>query len=172
LTLDELNRCDRARFVAALGGVFEHSPWVAEAAWQARPFASVAQLHAAMVGAVAQADAPRQLALIRAHPELAGKAAVRGELTASSTREQAAAGLGACSPEEYARLRSLNARYNARFGFPFILAVKGCDRAGIIAAFEARVERSVEEEHAENLRQVARIAAFRLQAVIGDETPR
>jgi OHCU decarboxylase len=169
LTLDELNRCGRARFVAALGDVFEHSPWVAEAAWPARPFASVADLHAAMVDAVMRADVQRQLALVRAHPELAGKAAMRGELTASSTAEQAAAGLGACSPAEYAKLQSLNTRYNARFGFPFILAVKGCDRAGIIAAFESRVERTIDEELAENLRQVGSIAASRLQALLGQD---
>jgi 2-oxo-4-hydroxy-4-carboxy-5-ureidoimidazoline decarboxylase len=168
LTLGELNRADRAAFVAALGGVFEHSPWVAEKACDSRPFARVTDLHAAMVDAMMHADATRQLALIRAHPELAGKAAVRGELTAASSAEQASAGLTACSPEEYAKLHSLNARYNAKFGFPFILAVRGYDRQGIIAAFERRVERSVDDERAENLRQIARIAALRLQALIAE----
>lgn len=166
IRLDALNRADRAAFVAALDGVFEHSPWVAEAAFDARPFARVADLHAAMVDAVERSGLDRQLALIRAHPELAGKAAVRGELTAASTAEQAGAGLTACSPGEYAKLKALNARYNAKFGFPFILAVKGYDRAGIIAAFEARVERDLDQERAENLRQIARIAALRLQALL------
>jgi OHCU decarboxylase len=162
MTLAELNRAEPADFIAALGGIFEHSPWVAEAVVGQKPFASVDALHAAMVDAVAAASAARQLALIRAHPELAGKAAIRGELTTASTSEQAGAGLSACSPEEYARLTALNARYNARFGFPFILAVKGYDRAGVIAVFEARAERSVDEERSENLRQIARIARFRL----------
>jgi 2-oxo-4-hydroxy-4-carboxy-5-ureidoimidazoline decarboxylase len=166
MTLAELNRTDRAPFVAALGNVFEHSPWVAEAAWSARPFARVADLHAAMVDAVERAGSARQLALIRAHPELAGKAAIRGELTASSTSEQSGAGLTACSPEEYARLTELNARYNAKFGFPFILAVKGYDRAGVIAEFARRVDNDVATERAEALRQIARIAAFRLQSLI------
>jgi len=155
-----------AVFVAALGGVFEHSPWVAEAVVDRRPFASVDALHAAMAAAVDAAPAEGQLALIRAHPELAGKAAIRGELTAASTSEQAGAGLAACTPAQYARLTELNARYNARFGFPFILAVKGYDRAGVIAAFERRVERSTEEERAENLRQIARIARFRLTGLL------
>jgi len=168
VTLDELNRADRATFVTALGGVFERSPWIAEAAWHARPFTSVGQLHAAMVDAMMRADAGRQMALIRAHPELAGKAAVRGELTAESTAEQAAAGLTACSPAEYATLQALNARYTERFGFPFILAVKGHDRASILATFAVRVEHEVEDERAENLRQIARIAGLRLQSMIAD----
>ena len=166
MTLDDLNRADRGAFVAALSGIFEHSPWVAEAVADRRPFGSVDALHAAMVAAVGQGSAARQLALIRAHPELAGKAAIRGELTASSTAEQAGAGLASCSPEEYARLTELNARYNARFGFPFILAVKGHDRAGVIAAFERRVEGVPDDERAENLRQIARIARSRLDALL------
>lgn len=170
VALAELNAADRATFVAALGDVFERSPWVAEAAWEARPFAGVADLHAALVRAVERANPARQLALIRAHPELAGKAAVRRELTVASTAEQAGAGLSACSPGEYARLAALNARYNAKFGFPFILAVKGYDRAGVIAEFERRIEHSRAEERAENLRQIARIAALRLQARVIDST--
>ena len=166
MTLAELNAADHAAFVAALGGVFEHSPWVAEGIHSARPFTDVAALYAAMVDVVQRAPAARQLALIRAHPELAGKAAVRGELTAASNAEQAGAGLSACSPQEYAKLTALNARYNAKFGFPFILAVKGYDRAGVIAEFERRVERTRDDEIAESLRQIARIAAFRLQALI------
>jgi 2-oxo-4-hydroxy-4-carboxy-5-ureidoimidazoline decarboxylase len=166
VTLDEINRVDRDAFVAKLGGVFEHSPWVAEAAWEKRPFATITALHTAMVDAVARATPQRQLALLRAHPELAGKAAMRGDVTASSRREQSGAGLTACSPAEYAKLQALNTRYNARFGFPFILAVKGYDRAGIIATFEARLEHGVEQERAESLRQVARIAALRLESLI------
>ena len=166
MTLAELNAMDRAGFVASLGGVFEHSPWVADRAWAARPFASVDALHAAMVAAMHGATEAEQLALIRAHPELAGKAAVRGRLTADSTREQAGAGLAAGSPEEVARLQALNARYNARFGFPFILAVKGWDRAGILGEFARRVESDRATEFAECLAQIAKIARFRLDASI------
>ena len=167
MTLAELNAADRAAFVAALGSVFEHSPWVAEAAYERRPFASIAELHDAMVDVVQRAPADAQLALIRAHPELAGKAAVRGGLTAASNAEQAGAGLSACSPEEYAKLTALNARYTAKFGFPFVLAVKGYDRAGVIAQFERRIEHTRDEELAESLRQIGRIAAFRLDALLG-----
>jgi len=166
MTLAELNAMDRAGFVASLGGVFEHSPWVADRAWAARPFASVDALHAAMVAALHGATEAEQLALIRAHPELAGKAAVRGRLTADSTREQAGAGLTVCSPGELARLQALNARYNARFGFPFILAVKGWDRAGILGEFARRVESDRATEFAECLAQIAKIARFRLDASI------
>ena len=142
LTLAELNAMDEDRFVATLGGIFEHSPWVAQRAFGDRPFASVAALHAAMVAAVDRASEPQKLALLREHPELAGKAAVRGEMTDDSKQEQSGAGLSNCSPQEFARLTELNARYNARFGFPFILAVKGYDRAGIIGEFERRVRTS------------------------------
>ena len=162
MTLAELNAADRAAFVAALGGVFERSPWVAERAFATRPFASVDALHRAMVAAMHAASREERLALIRAHPELAGRAMVRNELTADSTREQEGAGLTQCSPDEYARLTALNARYDAKFGFPFILSVKGHDRAGVIAEFARRLERDPETEFAEALAQIARIAAFRL----------
>lgn len=166
MTLADINAMDRTAFVAALGGVFEHSPWVAERAWAAKPFASVDALHAAMVAAMLAATEAEQLALIRAHPELAGKAAVRGELTADSTREQSGAGLAQCTPEEFARLQALNARYHERFGFPFILAVKGWDRAGVIGELARRVDADRATEFAECLAQIARIARFRLDAAI------
>jgi 2-oxo-4-hydroxy-4-carboxy-5-ureidoimidazoline decarboxylase len=168
MTLAELNALDRDAFVATLRGIFEHSPWVAERAFAARPFASVGALHAAMVAAVDATGEAQQLALIRAHPELAGRAMIRNELTADSTREQAGAGLTACSPAEYARLLDLNARYNAKFGFPFILAVKGYDRAGILGEFARRVERERPTEFAEALAQIARITRFRLDALVAD----
>lgn len=166
MKLADLNAADRTAFVAALGGIFEHSPWVAEAAFAARPFHDVDQLHAAMVAAVHGAPRERQLALIRAHPELAGRAMVRNELTADSTSEQAGAGLTQCSPQEYARLVDLNARYNAKFGFPFILAVKGYDRAGVIGEFARRLESDPETEFAQALAQIARITRFRLDAQV------
>ncbi|MFO1314507.1 MAG: 2-oxo-4-hydroxy-4-carboxy-5-ureidoimidazoline decarboxylase [Burkholderiales bacterium] len=159
---------DEAEFIATLGGIFEHSPWVAQRAFAARPFADVAALHAAMVAAVDRASAAEQLALLRAHPELAGKAAVRGELTADSTREQSGAGLAHCTPEEFAAITALNRRYSDTFGFPFILAVMGYDRAGILREFARRVEHDPATEFAECLAQVAKIARFRLDALVGD----
>ena len=167
MTLDEINTVDRATFVATLGGIFEHSPWVADGAVAARPFASVDALHQAMLAVVHAAGEEQQLALLRAHPELAGKAAVRGELTADSTSEQSGAGLGACTPGEFAQLQESNARYNEKFGFPFILAIKGYDRAGIIAEFARRVEQDRAAEFAECLQQIAKITRFRLDALFG-----
>jgi OHCU decarboxylase len=164
--LADLNRMDRDVFVAALRGVFEHSPWVAERSFGDRPFASIGALHAAMVAAVERALASEQLTLLREHPELAGKAAIHGELTADSTREQDGAGLGQCSPSELARITDLNTRYSAKFGFPFILAVKGQDRGDILRDFARRVEQDRPTEFAEALRQVARIARFRLETLI------
>jgi 2-oxo-4-hydroxy-4-carboxy-5-ureidoimidazoline decarboxylase len=165
MTLDQLNQMDSRAFVATLGGIYEHSPWVAEGAWGRRPFASVDALHAAMSAAVAEAGEAKQLALIRAHPELAGKAMVRNEMTADSTSEQSGAGLTQCTPEELARLNDLNARYNAKFGFPFILAVKGYDRAGVIAEFARRLDNDRPTEFAASLRQIDRIARLRLDAL-------
>ena len=166
MTLADLNRLDQAQFVAALAGIYEHSPWVPERAWSRRPFVDINDLHAALAAVVAAAEKDEQLALIRAHPELAGKAMTDGSLTADSTAEQSRAGLMHCSPAELARLRELNARYNANFGFPFILAVKGYDRAGVIAEFARRVDNDAAEEFAENLRQIDKIARLRLDPVI------
>ena len=168
MRLADVNGLDRAGFVGAFGGIFEHSPWIAERAYEDRPFADVNELHGAMLRAVHRATRGEQLALIRAHPELAGRAMVRNEMTAESTNEQSGAGLTGCSPEEYQRLVDLNARYNAKFGFPFILAVKGYDRAGVIAEFARRVERDVETEFAEAMKQIARITRFRLDALLTD----
>ena len=167
MNISDVNKMDRAAFVSALGGIFEHSPWVADGASVLRPFASIDALHTAMRKVVADAGEAQQLALLRAHPELAGRAAVHGELTADSTNEQAGAGLSQCSPEEFARLQDLNARYNAKFGFPFILAVKGYDRAGILAQFARRVDHDRATEFAESLGQIAKITRFRLDAMLG-----
>lgn len=125
LTLEQLNQATPDAALAMLDGLYEHSPWIAQAALAQRPFASLAQLKHAMVRVLAQAPVDAQLALIRAHPELAGKAMVANTLTAESTLEQNRAGLTQCTPEEFARIQQLNADYNARFGFPFILAVRG-----------------------------------------------
>lgn len=143
-TLPELNRCDQAGFVALLHGMYEHSPWIAARAAKQRPFATVQALKQALQAAVSHASADEQLALIRAHPELAGKAAIAGELTDESRHEQAGSGLNRCSAKEFAALQRLNADYNAKFGFPFILAVKGPDgngltRQNIIDTFARRI---------------------------------
>jgi allantoate deiminase/N-carbamoyl-L-amino-acid hydrolase len=171
-TLSDLNTLDPNAFVAALHGIYEHSPWIAERAAAQRPFASLASLKQALQAVVTQALEDEQLALLRAHPELAGKAAIAGELTAESTGEQAASGLNLCSPEEYATLHALNAQYNEKFGFPFILAVKGptgrgLTRAAIIETFRRRLNNGRAGELAEALRQVHRIAEIRLNALLG-----
>lgn len=167
MTLDELNALSREEFANLLGGVYEHSPWVASQAWERRPFADAQSLHAAMAAQVGAAGADAQLALIRAHPQLAGKAAIRGELSEASASEQQGAGLDRCSPEEYRQLHELNARYEERFGFPFILAVRGHTRTSILAAMAARLHNTRDNERAEALRQIDRIAALRLAAIIG-----
>lgn len=161
-SLAALNRATRHDFVARLGGIFEHSAWVAEAAWEARPFADVAALHAAMVDAMRAASHQRQLALLRAHPELAGRAMVAGTLTADSTNEQTRSGLTACSPEELALLKDLNTRYNMKFGWPFIAAVKHMDRAGIIRLFSERLESPAADEFEACLANIEKITRWRL----------
>ena len=170
MLLPELNTLESAAFVDALRGIYEHSPWIPERASARRPFASLAALKLALQDAVGQASEDEQLSLLRAHPELAGKAAIAGELTQESTGEQAASGLNLCSPEEYATLHRLNAAYNAKFGFPFILAVKGptgkgLTRQAIISTFERRLKHRRQDELAEALRQVHRIAEIRLNAL-------
>ena len=172
MTLDQLNHASAADFVKGLDGTYEHSPWIAERAAASRPFATLAALKVALARVVREATVDEQLGLIRAHPELAGKAAVAGELTAESTHEQQKAGLTACTPEEFAKLQRLNADYNARFGWPFILAVRGprgtgFTRAEIIATFERRLRAHPDLERAECLRQIHRIAEIRLNDKFG-----
>jgi OHCU decarboxylase len=166
VTFAELNALDATAFTAALGATFEHSPWVIARTHAAGPFASVEALHRALMDTVHRASSDEQLALLRAHPELAGKAAIAGDMTAASIDEQSSAGLGACTPEEFARITELNRRYNERFGFPFILAVRGLDRRRIIEEFTRRVDRTRDEEFAEALAQVARITRLRLDALL------
>lgn len=160
--LGDLNGMTRSGFRDALADIFEHSPWVPERAWSRRPFADLDDLHRALCDVVAGADTREQQALIDAHPQLAGKAAVRGELTAASAQEQSGAGLDQCSAEEFARITRLNDDYMDRFGFPFILAVRGQTRSRIIDALETRLGRTREQEFAEALLQIGRIARFRL----------
>ena len=167
MNLDALNTAAPRDVVAALGGIYEHSPWVAEAVASRRPFASVDALANAMAQAVAQAGAEAQMALIRAHPQLAGRAAIAGELTDASAREQRGAGLDQCSADDYARLTRLNGAYQEKFGFPFILAVKGHTRDSILADMATRLRNDPAAERAEALRQIDRIARFRLEALLG-----
>jgi N-carbamoyl-L-amino-acid hydrolase len=170
-TLSDLNACDPLIFVETLRGIYEHSPWIPAAAAAMRPFNGIAALKLGLQTAVELGGEEQRLALLRAHPELAGKAAIAGELTAESTGEQAASGLNLCSAEEYAQLHALNAAYNAKFGFPFILAVKGPTGAGltrqaIIETFARRLKNQRADEMAEALRQVHRIAEIRLNALL------
>jgi len=172
LTLEQLNRSTQSEFVALLDGTYEHSPWIAERAWSRRPFASLAALKRALVAVLREAGREPQLALIRAHPELAGKAMVGRTLTAESTNEQGQAGLTACTAAEFATLQRLNADYNAKFGWPFILAVRGprglgLGRAEIIASFERRLAGHPGFEFAECLRHIHRIAEIRLDDKFG-----
>ena len=170
-TLPDLNSCDTATFVERLRGIYEHSPWIPERAAAQRPFANVTALKLALQSVVSAATLDEQLGLIRAHPELAGKAAVAGQLTAESTSEQAKSGLHLCSAEEFATLHQLNADYNARFGFPFILAVKGptgqgLTRQTVISTFARRLKNQRADEIAECLRQIKRIAEIRLNDLL------
>jgi 2-oxo-4-hydroxy-4-carboxy-5-ureidoimidazoline decarboxylase len=162
VTLADLNAGGREAFVAALGGVVEDSPWVAERAWTHRPFASLDALHAVVVATLASADEEAQLAVLRAHPDLGTHA----RMSDASAGEQAGAGLDRLAPDELERLRQLNHAYRERFGFPFLLAVRGATRHDILAALERRLPASREAEFDEALRQVARIARFRLESLL------
>ncbi|RMQ41644.1 hypothetical protein ALQ04_00553 [Pseudomonas cichorii] len=156
----------RDAFIAAFADIYEHSPWVAEQAYDQGlnlELDQVENLHARMSEILLSASHERQLALINAHPDLAGKAAVAGELTEASSSEQAGAGIHQCSAAEFQRFTELNQAYKARFGFPFIMAVKGSDRHKILAAFEQRIQHSAEAEFACALAEINKIALFRLQ---------
>ena len=162
MTMAELNQLDRTGFVGAIGWVFEHSHWVAERAFECRPFASLDALHAAMAEQVERATFADRLALLKAHPDLG----TRARLSTASSQEQAGAGLDSLTPAEFERLHRLNAAYRTRFGFPFLLAVKGSTKHDILRALQARMESSPEDEFSEALRQVYRIARFRLEDII------
>ena len=162
MTLADLNALDRQEFVNAVGWVFEHSPWVAERAWLRRPFGTLDQLHAAMADEVARGTQQEQLNLLRAHPDLGSRA----KMTGASTSEQAGAGLDSLTAVEFARLQQLNGEYRDKFGFPFLYAVKGSTKHDILQALEARTQAAREEEFREALRQVSRIARFRLEDTV------
>jgi beta-ureidopropionase / N-carbamoyl-L-amino-acid hydrolase len=177
LTLERLNTASCEEFTELLEGIYEHSPWIAAQASSQRPFSTLSALKYALAGAVRASTREQQRALICAHPELAGKAMVAGTLTAESTGEQSRAGLTHCTPEEFEKLQALNARYNARFGFPFILAVRGpraagLSRAQIMAAFERRLQNPPDYEFSEALRNIHRIAEIRLDDKFGVQPTR
>ncbi len=156
----------RAEFVARYGGIYEHSPWVAEQVHEELPAdADPTELEAAFAACVDRADTERKLELIRAHPDLAGKAAVRGELNADSTAEQRSAGIDQCSGVEFRRFQTLNEAYKKKFGFPFVMAVRNRDRREILAAFAARLENDAQTEFATAISEIHKIARLRLEAL-------
>jgi 2-oxo-4-hydroxy-4-carboxy-5-ureidoimidazoline decarboxylase len=166
MTLDDLNASNRDGFVGALGTIFEESPWVPERAWQRRPFESLEALHEAMMAEVSASSPREQLGLLRAHPDLG----TRARMTAASAGEQAGAGLDRLTPSEFERLQELNTAYREKFGFPFLFAVKGSTKHDVLAALATRLQATAAEEFAEALRQVSRIALFRLQQVVNRDT--
>lgn len=168
MKIAELNALDEASFEASLGHVFEHAPWVARRTALRRPFADRQSLHTAMVAVIAEASEAEKLALLRGHPELAGKAAIAGNLTADSRREQKGAGLDQLTPAEYQRFHALNDAYKQKFGFPFIVAVKGLTKHDILAAFAARLDSTRARELDTALEQVGRIGGFRLADAVED----
>ena len=172
LTLEQINAASADEAARLLDGLYEHSPWIAASALALRPFESLSELKHVMARIVADAGASAQLALVRAHPELAGKAMVSKTLTAESMHEQSAAGLAGCTPEEFAKIQTLNTAYSAKFGFPFILAVRsprgtGLSRGEIIEAFERRLDTPPDVELAECLRNIHRIVELRLNDKFG-----
>ena len=164
MTLAEANTCSRERFVETLGGVFEDSPWVAEEAWQRRPFASLKTLHKSMCQAVDSAPETQKLALLRAHPELGA----RVRMSAASSGEQSGAGLDRLQQDQYDNLRDWAGEYRRKFDFPFIYAVKGSTVDDIMVSLTTRLESTREEEIAQALWEVNRIAWFRLQQIFPD----
>ncbi len=159
---------ERAEFVGRYGGIYEHSPWVAEAvARRAAELTTPDGIADAMAEVVDDAPREKKLALIRAHPDLAGKAQIAGELTADSTAEQASAGLDRCTPDEYARFKELNDRYREKFGFPFVMAVRGSSRQDILAAFERRLKNDPPTEFETAINEIHKIARLRIEALAG-----
>ncbi len=161
-----LNNLSREEFVAIIGPAFEHSPWIAELTWHRKPFATVEKLHAALCDTVAQSGEQKQLALIRAHPDLVGKLALAGELTKESTGEQASAGLDKLTPEEVKLFQTNNAAYKAKFGFPFIICARLNKKEAILKGFEARLKNTREQEIKTALEEIGKIARLRLEDLV------
>lgn len=162
LTIETLNACERVAFTAAVGHVFEHSPWIAEETWWRHPFRDSVHLHAELCATLRGASHARQLALIRAHPDLAGRLAQQRSLTAESVREQASAGLDQLSDAQLAEFRQLNETYRERFGFPFIICARLNAHDAILAAMQTRVTNSTDTEFQTALEEIEKIARLRL----------
>ena len=162
MTIEEINSLSCAQFVEAVGWVFEHSPWVAQRAWERRPFSDLGDLHAAMTQQVERATPEEQLALLCAHPDLGARA----KMSASSAGEQSGAGLDWITPDEYHQLQQRNTAYREKFGFPFLYAVKGSTKYDILQALEQRLGAAPADEFRQALAQVYRIAEFRLRDAI------
>lgn len=171
MTIQEVNALDQAGFIAALGHLFEHSPWVAEDTWPRRPFRDAAHLHAELCATMRGAPWEEQFMLIRAHPDLAGRLAQQNQLTAASTREQASAGLDTLSAEELEAFEELNDTYRDRFGFPFIICARLANKAQIRTAMEARLHHGREEEFRTALGEIEKIARLRLDDVLARQGP-
>jgi 2-oxo-4-hydroxy-4-carboxy-5-ureidoimidazoline decarboxylase len=167
MTIEQLNAADRADFVTAVGFAFEDSPWIAEEAWSMRPFSSVDALHGAMIAVVERASPERRLALVRAHPDLAGRLARQGRLSVSSAREQQRAGLSRLLPHEIAAFDAGNAAYRERFGFPFVICVRDRTSGAILSELDRRLTHDPETELATALDEIGRIARFRLLDRLG-----
>jgi 2-oxo-4-hydroxy-4-carboxy-5-ureidoimidazoline decarboxylase len=164
--LARLNAADRDAFVAALGGIFEHASWVPERAYATRPFATVADLHEALMSAVSGAGEAEQMAFIRGHPELGGKVARAGDMTAESRQEQGSLGLDRLSEAEFAKFERLNSAYRARFGIPFIICVRRHTHDSILDNFERRLANSIEAERAAALAEIGHITRLRVVAAV------
>jgi 2-oxo-4-hydroxy-4-carboxy-5-ureidoimidazoline decarboxylase len=166
--LQWINSASRDEFVRVIGPVFEHSQWIARKAWEARPFAGVESLHQALAQVVQASGEEKQLALIRAHPDLVGRAALTGTLTPESNREQASAGLGSLTPEEIAAFESKNRAYRERFGFPFIICARLNKKEAILKGFDERLQNTRAKEIAIALQEIGKIAQLRLNDLVAD----
>jgi OHCU decarboxylase len=168
-TVSEINRFGREEFTRTVGPVFEQSAWTAETTWDRRPFASLEALHRALCETVRAAGESRQLDLIRAHPDLVGRAALAGTLTSASTREQASAGLDRLSPEEIALFQKYNREYRDRFGFPFVICARLNRKEAILTGFAERLRHTRAQEIETALEEIGRIAWLRLQDLVGEK---
>ncbi len=168
IPLASLNQYSKDQFVESLGGIFEHSPWVADLVYEDRPFETIGQLQQTMLEAVRHSPEMQRMALICSHPELAGKEAAAGTLTEDSHQEQARAGLDQCTAEDLAQLQSLNQAYRKNFEFPFVIAVTGLDKAQIIAALESRLKNSFTVEFDASIAEIGKISMIRLNTLIDE----
>lgn len=168
ISLASLNQYSIERFVESLGGIFEHSPWVADLVYEDRPFESISQLNQTMLEAVQRSPEYQRMALICSHPELAGKKAAAGTLTDASRREQSRAGLDQYSADELGQLQSLNRAYLEKFDFPFIIAVTGLDKPQIIKSLKSRLQNSLDKEFETSIVEIGKIASIRLNALLAE----